>query len=158
MELWTNVLDGLAAGGFAGGLAVLLTAPPRCIFPAFLCGAIGRLVRDEFIDWGLSNSWSTVIAAGVVVVLATALMRRHEVSPAVLVSAVLPLGAATAIFNMLFSLLQIPALTGEELNKAAVAFVGNASKAFITTLAVALGMCVGLVAVRFFERDEIAEA
>ena len=157
MGLWTNLLDGLVSGAFAGGLAVLLTAPPRDLLPAFLCGAAGRLLRDEFVSWGVSVSWSTMIAAAGVVLLATALMRRRAVSPAVLISAVLPLGAATAIFNMLLSLMKIPALSGEELNKAAVALAANTSKAFIITLAVALGMCLGLMIVRFFERDHIVE-
>ena len=157
MELLTNLLDGLAAASFAGGLALLLTAPPRYLFPAFLCGGVGRLARDQFVSWGVSSNWSTFIASGIVVLLATAVMRRHKVSPAVLISAVLPLGAATAIFNMLFSLMQMPALSGEELNKAAIAFAANSSKAFMTTLAVALGMCSGLVIVRAFQRDEMIE-
>ena len=107
MDLLAILMNSLWAGLFAGGLGILLTAPPRYIVPAFLCGFAGRFARDVFMSWGMSQNWSTAVAAAVVVLVAVAIIRRHVVSPVVLVSGVLPLGAAVAMFNAIIALMKV---------------------------------------------------
>ncbi len=102
----------------------------------------------------LAQGWATAIAAAIVVLVGFAVARRHGISPVVLISALLPLGAATAIFNMFFEVMKIPALGGDALSKAAVALASNASKAFITTLAIAVGVGASLTIVCLFKREE----
>src|SRR5688572_16876509 len=101
MNLLELALPSLWAALFATGLAVRLTAPVRYLVPTFLCGFVGRAMRDVSMASGLSLGWATVIAAAAVVLVAVTMVRRHRVSPVVLVCGVLPLGATVAMFNLI---------------------------------------------------------
>lgn len=157
MDILTILLNSLWAGLFAGGFGILFTAPPRYIAPAFLCGFAGRFARDVFMRWGMSQNWSTAAAVVAVVLIAVAITRRHVVSPVVLVSGVLPLGAAIAMFNAIIELMKVSSLNGEALSGASVALSANIGKVFTTSLAIALGLAAGMAIVRLFRREEVRE-
>ncbi len=157
MDLLSISMNSLWAGLFSAGLGILLTAPPRYIHPAFLCGFAGRLVRDVSMSWGMSQNWSTVVAAAAVVLLAVAVIRRHTVSPVVLISGILPLGAAVAVFNAIIELMKVSSLKGDALSASSVALSANSGKAFTTSLAIALGLGAGMAIVRLFKREEVGE-
>jgi uncharacterized membrane protein YjjB (DUF3815 family) len=154
LEIFTN---SLWAGLFAGSLGILLTAPPRYIAPAFLSGFAGNFARDVFMSWGMSQNWSTAVAAAVVVLVAVAVIQRHVVSPVVLISGVLPLGAAVAMFNAIIELMKVSSLKGEALSGASVALSANTGKVLTTSLAIALGLGTGMAIVRLFRREEVRE-
>jgi uncharacterized membrane protein YjjB (DUF3815 family) len=157
MGLWAMLMNSLWAGLFAGGLGILLTAPSRYIVPTFLCALAGRLARDVFLNWGMGQNWATAVAAAVVVLVAVAIIRRPGVSPVVLVSGVLPLGAAVAMFNVILELMKVSSLKGEALSGASVALSANLGKVFTTSLAIALGLGAGMAIVRLFRREEVRE-
>jgi uncharacterized membrane protein YjjB (DUF3815 family) len=154
MDLPAILLSSLWAALFATGLGVRLTAPVRFLIPTFVCGFVGRGVRDIWMAGGLSQNWATLIAAAVVVVVAGLLIRGHTVSPVVLVCGVLPLGATVAMFNLILALTQLSSLTGEALTAASVALNANLGKVFTTSLAIVLGLAAGLVIVRLFRRED----
>ena len=106
---------------------------------------------------GLSQNWATVIAAAAVVVVAVAITRRHRVSPVVLICGVLPLGAAVAMFNLIFALMQVLSLQGEALDGASVALSANLGNMFTTSLAIAVGLAAGMAIVQLFRREEAVE-
>src|SRR5580698_3979237 len=110
MNIWTMVVNSLWAALFAAGFGVILTTPTRALLSCFACGFIGRFVRDALIGWGLSQNWSTVLAATTVVLAAAAIVRGHRVSPVVLICGILPLGAAVAMFNTIFELMKVSTL------------------------------------------------
>ena len=157
MDLLAILMNSLWAGLFASGLGILLTAPPRYLVPTFLCGFAGRLARDVFMSGGMSQNWSTAAAAAVVVWVAVALIRRHVVSPVVLVSGVLPLGAAVAMVNTILELMKVSSLQGEALSRASIALSANIGKVFTTSLAIALGLAAGIAIVKFFRQEEIRD-
>jgi len=157
MDLLAILMNSLWAGLFASGLGILLTAPLRYIAPAFLCGFAGRLARDVFMIWGMGQNWSTAVAAAVVVLVAVGIIRRHLESPVVLVSGVLPLGAAVAMFNAIVELMKVSSLKGEALSGASVALSANIGKVFTTSLAIALGLAAGIAIVKFFRQEEIRD-
>ena len=157
MDLLAILMNSLWAGLFAGGLGILLTAPLRYLVPTFLCGFAGRFARDVFMSWGMSQNWSTAVAAAVVVWVAVAIIRRNVVSPVVLVSGILPLGAAVAMFNAIVELMKVSSLKGEALSGESVALSANMGKVFTTSLAIALGLAAGMAIVRFFRREEVQE-
>ena len=157
MNLFGILTNGLWAGLFASGWGILLTAPGRYILPAFLCGFAGRFARDVSMTWGMSQNWSTAVAAAVVVLIAVAIIRRSVVSPVVLITGVLPLGAAVAMFNAIIELMKVSSLKGEALSASSVALSANAGKVFTTSLAIALGLGAGIAIVRFFRREEVRE-
>ena len=156
MDLSVIIINSLWAGLFAGGLSVLFTAPPRYIPTAFLCGFAGRCVRDAFMSWGLTQNWSTVVAAAVVVLVAVAVIRGHVVSPVILVAGVLPLGAAVAIFNAIIELMKVSSLSGEALSGSSVALSANVGKVFTTSLAIAVGLGAGMAVVRLLRREKVS--
>jgi uncharacterized membrane protein YjjB (DUF3815 family) len=157
MGLVEMLIDSLWAGLFAGTLGVIFTAPRRYLVPAFFCGFAGRLARDILMSWGLSHNWSTAVAAAVLVLVAVALIRRHVVSPVVLVSGLIPLGAAIAMFRAIIELMRISSLQGEALGETSDALVASIGKVFATSLAIALGLAVGLAIVRFLRREKVWE-
>lgn len=154
MNFSTILLSSLWAALFAAGMGILTTAPFRYIVPTFLCGFAGRFVRDVLMGWGMSQNLSTMVAVVVVVLLAAAFIGRHRVAPVVLICAVLPLGAAVAMFNMIFELMRVSSLKGEELSAASVALSANTGKVFTGTLAIALGLAAGMAIVKLFRREE----
>lgn len=156
MNLPAILMNSLWAALFAAGLGVMLTAPVRSLAAAFACGFAGRAFRDVCVGWGLSVNWSTVIAAAAVVLVAAAILRRYTVSPVVLICGVLPLGAAVAMFNLIFALMQISTAKEGALGDASVALSANLGKVFIISLAIALGLGAGMQFVRLFRDDEAA--
>ncbi len=157
MDLLAILMNSLWAGLFAGGMGILLTAPPRYIAPAFLCGFAGRFARDVFMSWGMNQNWSTAVAAAVVVLVAVVVISRHVVSPVVLISGVLPLGAAVAMFNAIIELMKVSSLKGEALSGSTDVLSANIGKVFTTSLAIALGLGAGMAIVRLFRREEVRE-
>ncbi len=148
LDITAILVNSLWAGLFAGSLGVLLTAPPRYVAPAFLCGFAGRFARDVFMGSGMSQNWATAVAAVVVVLLAMTVIRRDVESPVLSVSGVLPLGAAAAMFNAIVELLRVSSLKGEALSESSVALSANTGKAFTTSLAIALGLGAGTAIVQ----------
>ena len=147
------LMNGLWAALFAAAMGILLTAPARYLVPTFLCGFTGRVVRDVLMSVGMSQNLSTVVAAAVLVGLAAAIVRRQRVSPVVLICAVLPLGAAVPMFNIMLDLIKVSSLQGDALSAASVALIANAGKAFAGTLAIALGLGTGFAIVHLFQRE-----
>ena len=157
MNFSAILIESLWAGLFSIGIGILLTTPRQYIAPAFFCGFAGRFVRDLFIGWGFTQNWATTVAAAVIVFVAVAFIRRHGVSPVVLVSGVIPLGAAVAMFNMLIQLMKVSILKGAALNEASVVLSASIGKVFTTSLAIALGLEAGISIVRLFGWDEVRE-
>lgn len=154
MNVTAAALTCFHAGIFASAIAVILTAPPRYLLPAFLCGFAGRLARDVAQGLGMGPNWATGCAAAVVVLVAVLSIRRHLVSPVVLVTGVLPIGAALATFHAIIGLMKVSTLEGAALDSASAAMVGHMGKAFTTSMAIALGLGAGMAVVRLFRRGE----
>lgn len=157
MDVPAMLANSLWAGLFASFMGMLLTAPPRYIVPTFICAFAGRLARDLFMNWGMTQNWSTAAAAAVVVLLAVMVIRRQVASPVVVISGILPLGAAIAVFDTITGLMKVSSLQGSGLAEASVALIGSAGKAFTTTLAIAVGLAAGIAIVRVFSGKGAAE-
>ena len=155
MELVSILINALWAGFFAAGLAVLLTSPPQSLIPCFCCGFAGRLIRNGLIEWGLTATTSVLIAAAACVLVTAFFNQRQHLSSLVLITAILPLGAAVALFNSIHGFLKIPTLQGEALTEAVVKLISNLSTVFTTTLAIALGIWVGFLIVRLWKRGDL---
>ena len=158
MSLLTILANSLWAALFATGFGVILTTPTRALVSCFMCGFVGRFVRDLSMLGGLSQNWATAVAAAVVALLAIAIVRRRTVSPVVLICGILPLGATVAVFNVILDLMRVSSLTGEALSAASVSLSANIGKASTGTLAIALGLGAGLAIARFARREEAADA
>jgi hypothetical protein len=151
------LLGSVWAGLIAAALVVSFTAPRRYLVAAFVCGWVGRCVRDGGIAWGVSHNWSTVIAAAVVVVVAVAIIHRHHVSPVVLICAVIPLSGSVAVFNLIFALIRLSTAAGDARSEYSLAFTANLAVAFTTFMAIALGLGAGLAIVRIFRREGVVD-
>jgi uncharacterized membrane protein YjjB (DUF3815 family) len=157
MDLTGILIYSLWSGLFGAGLAILLVVPPNRLHAAFVCSFAGRLVRDLFIAWGMSSNWSTMIAAAAVVFIAVAFIHRKQLSPAVLICAVLPLAGSVSMFNTIFELMKLSTARGDALNTASIEFTSNLAKVFVTSLSIALGIGAGMAIVQLFKRNEAVE-
>lgn len=155
MDLVAIGINSLWSGLFASGLGALLTAPPRLVVHTFLCGCAGRVARDTLVGWGMGQNWSTMAASAVVVLVGVALIRQRRVPPVILISGVLPLGAAKAMFNAILELMRVASLEGEPLVAASVALSASMAKAFTTSLAIAMGLAAGMAVVRVIRREKV---
>jgi uncharacterized membrane protein YjjB (DUF3815 family) len=104
------------------------------------------------MDFGMSQNWSTVLAAIIIVIVAVSIVKSHEVPPVVLVTAVLPLGAAVPMFFVINEIINNSSLTGIATGDSSVALITNAGKVFTTSLAIALGLGIGIEIVRYFKK------
>lgn len=138
--LWTAL--------FAAGLGVTLTAPPRYLLACAACGFVGRAVKDVALAADLDLTRTTVLAAFAVALTAAALTRTHRVSPVVLICGVLPLGASSAMFAVIFALTRVATVEGAELAEVSMALTSSLGKVFATTLAIAVGMAAGVAVIK----------
>lgn len=146
MDIAPMLLNAIWAGLFSAALAVVLTAPLPAIFPSLLCGFAARLIRNALIGWGVSSSAAVVVAAAACVLLAVALARRRQnFSVIAIVTGVLPLGAAVALFNSIKEILSLSALKDQALIAASAQLSANLSTVFTTTLAMVFGIGVGFL-------------
>lgn len=148
------LLNSACAGLIATALAILFTAPVRCLLPTFLCGFGARLIRDVSMSLGASQNWSMVVAAAALLFVAVAIIRRHKVSPVVLICAVLPLGAAVALFNLIFELPKLSSLKEQALGLTSLVLSATTGKALTGALTIALGLWAGLAIVRICRRED----
>ena len=158
MNYMAILLEGLLAGFISSSLGVILTAPPRYLFPVFFCGFAGRVVRGVLAGWGLGGSWATMAAATVVVLVAAAITRRRTVAPVALVSGVLPLAASASMFDAILDLIRVSSAQGEALRDASVSLIANSAKVFTTSLAIALGLAAGMAIVRVIRGEKVWES
>lgn len=150
----TILVGGIWAGLFSACLGVFLTAPSRYVARLFLCGFAGKVARDLLIAWGLGQNLSTLFAAAVVVLVGVTILRGHKVSPVILVTGILPLGASVALFNAIVDLMRVSTLKGDALAAASADLSANLGKVFTGSLAIALGLMVGMLIVRSVRREE----
>ena len=153
MSFAAGLIPGIQAACFAAALGLLFTAPPRYLAATAACGFAGRLVRDLLTGADMGSGWATVLAAASVGLAAAAMLRNRAVPPVVLVSGLLPLGAAGATFDMILGFMKLPSLQGEALRAAADSFIASASKAFMTYLALAVGLSLTMAALRLAKPD-----
>ena len=145
----------LWSGVTAAATAVLLTAPPGHLVSSFVCGAAGRFTRDQLIAWGWPGNGATVLASAVIVLVAVALLRRHTVSPVVLIGGVLPLSATVALLKSIVHLMRVASLEGEALAVTADALASAAGQVLVTSLAIAAGLAAGMAIVRLVRREKV---
>jgi uncharacterized membrane protein YjjB (DUF3815 family) len=139
------VINSVWAGLFAASLGGVFTAAPRALIPSFFCGFFARLVRNLLLAWGLNLSLSVAIAAAVAVVIASIFSRRGQLSTAVLITGIIPLGAAVALFSCINDLVLLASLKGEALTAPSLDLVENFSTLVVTTVAIALGILTGYI-------------
>ncbi len=153
MALLLAVLpNALCGAAVAGVLAMLFTAPRQYLVPAFLCGLAALLTRDVLTASGMNVNWATALAAAVAVVAAVTVTPKHAVVPVVLIAAILPLGAAVAVFQMMVQLMRVASVTGPPLTDATVNLTASIGKAFTAFVAIALGLQFGIAIVQPLQR------
>jgi uncharacterized membrane protein YjjB (DUF3815 family) len=158
MDIMPMLLNSIWAGLFAAALAVVLTAPPQAIVPSLLCGFAARLIRNVLVGWGLSSSTAVVVAAAACVLLGLALTsRRRSFSVIAIVTGVLPLGAAVALFNSIKGILNMSGLKEQALVTASAQLSANLSAVFTTTFAMVLGIGVGFLIARLFKWKSVLQ-
>jgi uncharacterized membrane protein YjjB (DUF3815 family) len=158
MDITPMLLNSIWAGLFAAALAVVLTAPPQAIVPSLLCGFAARLIRNVLVGWGLSSSTAVVVAAATCVLLGLALTsRRRSFSVIAIVTGVLPLGAAVALFNSIKGILNMSSLKEQALVTASAQLSANLSAVFTTTFAMVLGIGVGFLIARLLKWKSVLQ-
>ncbi len=139
----------LWAGLFAAAMAIVFSAPLQALIPSFCAGFVARIARDWLVHIGASQNLATLAAAAaVVIVVAATLVRRPGISPIVVLSGFVPLGAAKPFFAAIVGFLKISSLKGDALAAAPVALISNISIVFTTTLAIALGAALGVMIIQ----------
>lgn len=146
------IVSSLWAGLFSAALAIIFSAPTQSLWRCFVAGFAGYLVRCAMLASGSTLDLASLVAAALVVLVAVALVRRANVSPAVMVSALLPLGSAGALFRVLYDFLRLSRLPENQLDDVSQDLVVNISRVFTGTLALAIGVSAALLLVRFVMR------
>ncbi len=146
MDIRSLLADSLWSGVFAAALGIGLTTLPQALAPSFICGFAARLVRDLLIGSGISLAVSVAAAAAsCVVVAAVAVRRQPNLSMIALVTGVLPLGAAVALFDLIENVVALATLKGSALTQPTLQLAADFGVVVITTTAIALGLLIGIV-------------
>lgn len=150
IDLSTIIYGGLWSGSLSLVIAILFSAPIAALLPSFCGGLIARVVLDALMGAGASRPLATAIAAAAVVIVVVPLIRfRHPgVSPIVILSSFVPLGAAKAFFAVIDVSLRLTTLKGDAAAAAAATLVSNGSIVFWATLALAFGASAGTLLIQ----------
>ncbi len=155
MDIRSVLPDSIWAGVFAAALGVGLTTLPKALAPSFICGFAARLVRDLLIGSGVSLAVAVAAAAASCVVVAAIVVRRQpSLSMIALVTGVLPLGAAVALFDLIENVVALATLKGSALTQPTLQLAADFGVVVITTTAIALGLLTGLVVTAPLRRAE----
>jgi len=154
MNLTSLAADSIWAGLFAGAMSIVFSAPYSALFLSSCGGFVGRLVRDILLQCGAGANFATLIAAAMVVMVAALMLRRPGMSPVIVVSGILPLGAAGAFSRAIVDFLQISFLTEQNASAVPLALVVNLSTVFTTTVAIGVGISVAVYAIKLFAWKE----
>jgi len=148
MTIASLLTNGVWAGLLSGAFVILFAAPLQFLGAAASLGFLARVLRDALMLAGASSVPATFCAATAVVFVTHAVIpiRRPGVTPAVLVSALIPLGAAKPFFEAIIGLVRTPSLKGDALAAAPAALMSDVATVVTMTLAVALGVAVGALA------------
>lgn len=149
MSLTSLLTDGAWSGLLSGAFVIIFSAPLQVLAAAVGAGFMTRSLRDALMQAGASQALATFAAAAAVVVVMRALIqiRRPGFSPVVLLSGLIPLGAAKPFFEAIVGLVRVPLLAGDALAAAPIALMSNLAAVFTMTLALALGVAVGALIV-----------
>jgi uncharacterized membrane protein YjjB (DUF3815 family) len=146
MDIGKLLADSIWAGVFAAALGVGLTTLPKALAPSFICGFAARLVRDLLIGSGVSLPVAVAAAAACCVVVGAAFVRSQPtLSMIALVTGVLPLGAAVALFDLIENVVALATLKGPALTQPTLQLAADFGVVVITTTAIALGLLIGFV-------------
>jgi uncharacterized membrane protein YjjB (DUF3815 family) len=145
------------AGLFAGAMSIIFAAPSRAVLPSFCAGFVARLSRDALVAAGADVILATLVAAVLVGLIGEALVRRRIGSPVVVVSALVPLGAALPLFRVIVDFLRISSLPAAKLALLPQAMLSDLGRVFTTTAAIGLGVFMAAYAGRFMRRESLQD-
>lgn len=154
MTVGAVLINSLWAGLYAGSMTVVFSAPWWAVVPSVVSGFVARLVRDALLGMGVGPNLAVLIAATVAVTLSGLMLRRSSLAPVVLVSGLIPLGAATALLRGIVGLWRMSSLQGEALADGAVFVAASFTIAFNTTVAIAMGFWLGMALVGVLGRKK----
>jgi hypothetical protein len=144
-----TLLLSLWSGLAAAVMGVIFSAPASAALPCFVGGFVARFARDLLLSAGATPVIATLVAAFLVVISASLLTRRPGLSPVVMVSALLPIGAAGPFFRAIAGFLRLASLPAEQSAGPTVELMTNLSRVFTTTLALAIGVSLAVLFMRW---------
>ena len=146
MDVANELANAAWAGVFAAALGIGLTTLPNALAPSFTCGFVARLVRDLLLAQKVSLAVSVSAAAAACAIVAALLVRQQRnLSMIALVTGVLPLGAAVALFDLIANVVALSTLQGAALTQPTLQLAADFGIVVITTAAIALGLLIGFV-------------
>ena len=146
----------ICAGFGAAGFSVLFNVPPRLLFAAGVGGVIAVCARNFCtFSLGLTSVAGTFIGATLVSIVALyAVHWLHAPTQVLTVPSVIPLVPGVLIYRLLFSIINIRTISGEQLISAIQAGVDAA----LSILCIAIGVAMpNIFANRRFERRKKEE-
>ena len=155
MPLMALLTVGGWAGLFAAAMSIIFVAPSPALLPSFCAGFVARLSRDALVAAGVDSNLATLVAAALVCLVGEISIRRRVASPVVVVSALIPLGAALPIFRVIVDFLRIPSMPAAKLALLPQTMLSNLSKVFTTTAAIGLGVSLAIYVIRAMRRESL---
>lgn len=155
MTLLEIVTEAAWGGLFAAAMSIIFAAPTRAMLPSFVAGAVARLSRDTLLGAGANINFAILVAAALVCLVGEVAIRRQIGSPVVVVSGLVPLGAAAPFFRTIVDFLRISSMAPDKLAQLPQAMLSDLSKVFCTTAAIGIGVSLTVVATRALRREPL---
>jgi hypothetical protein len=142
-ELLEILIVSAWAGLLSMSIAVAFSMPLSGLLPSFFCGFAARFCLG-FMRWNeIALNPAIITAAVVVVVVAKIWVWGSTATPAVVMSGLIPLGAAIDMFKAILLILHSTSATSSEAAEAAALLVSHISIVVTTTLDIAVGAFAG---------------
>jgi uncharacterized membrane protein YjjB (DUF3815 family) len=148
MDLLPPLQNGLWAGLFSASLALVFTAPVRSLPVVLAAGFAGRFSRDLLLELDVTLPMATGLAAFAATALAIWASREPAAVPVAAVTAVLPLSPTTIVFSAFLAAVNVFAADPAVAAASSADFTTNSLRAFVVTLAMAIGSSIALLVSR----------
>lgn len=140
LDVFHLLHDAVWAGVLATALACIFTVPRHALPIAALGGFSGRLVRDLLTGQRVGLVPAAFFAAVVVTFIAIWLAPRRHLKPVVAMSALVPISASVAAFQVVREGLHLAdASPTQDVNQTAALFAAHLTTLVSVTFAIALG-------------------
>lgn len=147
--------EGVWGGLFAAAMSIIFAAPSRAMLPSFCAGVVARVSHDALIGAGAGVNFATLVAAALVCLVGEIAIRRNIGSPVVVVSGLVPLGAAAPFFRTIVDFLRIASMPADRLASLPQAMLSDISKVFCTTADIGIGVSLVVYLTKVLRRETL---
>ena len=136
-------------GWAALGFGILFNVPPRTLFPLWIGGAIGCLLKFSLLQMNAGVVFASFVGASAVGILSLPIAHFRHVPPMIFaIPSVIPLIPGVFAYRTMLGLIKLTGTIGPDYNSILSETVNNGAKTLFIIMSLALGVAIPMHVMR----------